>query len=58
MQWLALRVQFVEPTDLANDEYHQSWSEFQKVGEVVEEMRRCRKGTYITQIGIGSSALK
>ncbi|KIK48554.1 hypothetical protein CY34DRAFT_798057 [Suillus luteus UH-Slu-Lm8-n1] len=39
MQWLALTVRFVEPIDLANDEHHQGWSEFRKVGEVVEEMR-------------------
>lgn len=58
MQWLALRVRFVEHTDLANDEHHQGWSEFQKVGEVVEEMRRRGKDTYIREMGIGSSALR
>ncbi|KAG2360506.1 hypothetical protein BDR07DRAFT_1412297 [Suillus spraguei] len=58
MQWLALRVRFVEPTDMANDEHHQGWSEFQKVGEVVEEMRRRGRDKYITEMGIGSSALK
>jgi acylphosphatase len=58
MQWLALKVRFVEPTDLSNDEHHQGWSEFQKVGEVVEEMRRRGRDKYITEMGIGSSVLK
>ncbi|KAG1750298.1 hypothetical protein EDD22DRAFT_957967 [Suillus occidentalis] len=58
MQWLALRVRFVEPIDLANDEHHQGWTEFQKVGEVVEEMKRRGKDKYITEMGIGSSASK
>ncbi|KAG1854561.1 hypothetical protein F4604DRAFT_1591137 [Suillus subluteus] len=58
MQWLALRVRFVEPIDLTNDENHQGWSEFQKVGEVVEEMRRRGSDKYITEMGIGSSVLK
>jgi hypothetical protein len=58
MQWLALRVRFVEPVDLANDEHHQGWTEFQKVGEVVEEMKRRGKDKYITEMGIGSSAPK
>ncbi|KAG1836171.1 hypothetical protein DFJ58DRAFT_669938 [Suillus subalutaceus] len=58
MQWLALRVRFVEPIDLTNDENYQGWSEFQKVGEVVEEMRRRGSDKYITEMGIGSSVLK
>ncbi|KAG2116166.1 hypothetical protein DEU56DRAFT_173236 [Suillus clintonianus] len=58
MQWLALRVRFVEPIDLANDEHRQGWTEFQKVGEVVEEMRRRGRDKYITEMGIGSSVLK
>ncbi|KAG2144630.1 uncharacterized protein EDB93DRAFT_1104848 [Suillus bovinus] len=58
MQWLALRVRFVEPIDLANDEHHQGWTEFQKVGEVVEEMRKRGRDKYITEMGIGSSVLK
>ncbi|KAG1786428.1 uncharacterized protein HD556DRAFT_1049417 [Suillus plorans] len=58
MQWLALRVRFVEPIDLANDEHHQGWTEFQKVGEVVEEMKRRGRDKYITEMGIGSSALQ
>ncbi|KAG1879645.1 hypothetical protein C8R48DRAFT_801443 [Suillus tomentosus] len=58
MQWLALRVRFVEPIDLANDKNHQGWTEFQKVGEVVEEMKRRGRDKYITEMGIGSSALQ
>jgi hypothetical protein len=58
MQWLALRVRFVELIDLANHEHQQGWTEFQKVGEVVEEMRRCGRDKYITEMGIGSSALQ
>ncbi|KAG1804090.1 hypothetical protein EV424DRAFT_1330855 [Suillus variegatus] len=58
MQWLALRVRFVEPIDLANDEHHRGWTEFQKVGEVVEEMKRRGRDKYITEMGIGSSALQ
>ncbi|KAG1726143.1 hypothetical protein EDB19DRAFT_1897680 [Suillus lakei] len=58
MQWLALRVRFVEPIDLINDEHRQGWTEFQKVGEVVEEMRRRGRDKYITEMGIGNSALK
>ncbi|KAG1902693.1 uncharacterized protein F5891DRAFT_978580 [Suillus fuscotomentosus] len=58
MQWLALRVRFVEPIDLANDKNHRGWTEFQKVGEVVEEMKRRGRDKYITEMGIGSSALQ
>ncbi|OJA19278.1 hypothetical protein AZE42_04498 [Rhizopogon vesiculosus] len=58
MQWLALKVRFVEPIDLGSDEHHQSWTEFQKVGEVVEEMKRWGKDRYITEMGIGSLGLK
>lgn len=58
MRWLALRVRFVEPIDLANDKNHRGWTEFQKVGEVVEEMKRRGRDKYITEMGIGSSALQ
>ena len=58
MQWLALKVRFVEPIDLGSEEHRQSWTEFQKVGEVVEEMRRWGRDRYITEMGIGSLGLK
>lgn len=62
MQWLALRVRFVEP--LANpgsaseDERKASrrWVEYEKVGDVVEEMRRLGRESYIVEMGIGSAA--
>ncbi|KAG1805547.1 uncharacterized protein BJ212DRAFT_1304006 [Suillus subaureus] len=50
MQWLPLKVRSVEPTDLAID--------FEKVGEVVEGMRRCGRDKYITETGIGNSVLQ
>ncbi|KAG1822987.1 uncharacterized protein BJ212DRAFT_1262971 [Suillus subaureus] len=58
MQWLALRVRFVKPIDFAIDEHRQGWSEFQKVGEVVEEMRRWGKEKYMPEMGIGGSVWK
>jgi hypothetical protein len=58
MQWLALKVRFTEPIDLGSDTHCQSWTEFQKIGEVLEEMRRWGRDRYITEMGIGSSGLK
>ncbi len=57
MQWLALKVRFVEP--LGNNgnnepEHLKGWREFEKVGEVVEEMRRLGRGKYILEMGIGA----
>ncbi|TFY60751.1 hypothetical protein EVJ58_g4950 [Rhodofomes roseus] len=61
MQWLALRMRFIEPLpeDLRESrnedkEVKRRWSEFEKVGEVVEEMRRLRREKYIVEMGIGS----
>jgi hypothetical protein len=31
------------------------WNEFQKVGEVITEMRRLGREGYVTELGIGSS---
>ncbi|KAF9812518.1 hypothetical protein IEO21_06157 [Rhodonia placenta] len=61
MQWLALRVRFVE--SLADHEERQRgaeiekkrWSEFEKVGEVVEEMKRLGRTKYVVEMGIGSA---
>ncbi|KAG0703700.1 hypothetical protein DFH29DRAFT_803046 [Suillus ampliporus] len=58
MQWLALRVRFVEPIDLGSDEHCQGWTEFEKVGEVVEEMRRRGRDKYVTEMGIGNAGLR
>ncbi|KII93023.1 hypothetical protein PLICRDRAFT_151445 [Plicaturopsis crispa FD-325 SS-3] len=56
MQWLALRVRFVEPVQArAGVEAEAGWQEFQKVGEVVEEMRRIGRAEYVLSMGIGSA---
>lgn len=55
MQWLALKVRFVEPIDESVAGQERRWSEFQKVGEVVEEMRRIGRKKYIIEMGIGSA---
>ncbi|KAJ6520543.1 hypothetical protein C8R45DRAFT_63059 [Mycena sanguinolenta] len=58
MQWLALRLRFLEP--LPVDEggearaQAQGWTEFEKVGEVVEAMRRLGLEDWIVEMGIGS----
>lgn len=57
MQWLALRVRFVEPFrggDNVHSNRRRHWVEFEKVGEVVEEMRRLGRESYVVEIGIGS----
>jgi len=56
MQWLALRVRFVEPVDERVNESH--WVEFQKVGEVVEEMKRIGREEFVLEMGIGSAGSK
>ncbi|KDQ62892.1 hypothetical protein JAAARDRAFT_146677 [Jaapia argillacea MUCL 33604] len=56
MQWLALRLRFVEPLDLEptrRDGDKQRWTEFQKVGEVVQEMQRLGRGKFVVEMGIG-----
>jgi len=65
MQWLALRVRFIEPLSASetddlvagnhDDEDRRRWKEFEKVGEVVEEMRRLRREKYVVEMGIGSA---
>lgn len=60
MQWLALRLRFIEPVPKRENEPLQAakrtWSEFEKVGEVVDEMRRLGREKYVVEMGIGSSA--
>ncbi|KAI0081110.1 hypothetical protein K474DRAFT_1614167 [Panus rudis PR-1116 ss-1] len=66
MQWLALKVRFVEPLSEELQKIAQSddrggksrWVEFEKVGEVVEEMRRLGRDSYIVEMGIGSAGTK
>ncbi|KAF8195084.1 hypothetical protein BJ912DRAFT_164558 [Pholiota molesta] len=62
MQWLALKVRFVEPLPIpeSTNSYQAgptSWKEFQKVGEVVEEMRRIGREEYVVEMGIGSAGV-
>lgn len=61
MQWLALRLRFIEPLSdellsvQGSDEQRGRWVEFEKVGEVVDEMRRLGRGEYVVEMGIGSA---
>ncbi|KAJ7599212.1 hypothetical protein C8J56DRAFT_1040107 [Mycena floridula] len=56
LQWLALRVRFVEPLPDGSEALAgSSWKEFEKVGEVVEEMRKLGRGEFLTEMGIGST---
>jgi len=64
MQWLALRVRFVEPLDggegaPADDgrRAERRWVELEKVGDVVEEMRRLGRESYVVEMGIGSAGI-
>lgn len=56
MQWLALKIRFVEPIveEVGDNRSGRQWTEFQKVGEVVEEMRRLGRERFIVEMGIGS----
>lgn len=59
MQWLALKKRFVEPLEctVPADGYTLSgWKEFEKVGEVVEEMRRLGRGEHVLEMGIGAGS--
>lgn len=61
MQWLALRVRFVEPLpkDIQpQDAEKRRWIEMEKVGEVVEEMRRLGRESFVVEMGIGSAGQK
>ena len=62
VQWLALRMRFVEPVDGVEDGSRNdgtrgkgSWREFQKLGEVVEEMRRLGRERCVIDMGIGNA---
>ncbi|KAF7330109.1 RWD domain-containing protein 2B [Mycena sanguinolenta] len=54
MQWLALRLRFSEPLPVGERGEAQGWTEFEKVGEVVEAMRRLGLEDWIVEMGIGS----
>ncbi|TFK56942.1 hypothetical protein OE88DRAFT_1730373 [Heliocybe sulcata] len=53
MQWLALRLRFVEPLP-EGGRGERRWVEFEKVGEVVQEMKRLGREEYVLEMGIGS----
>ncbi|KAJ3860819.1 hypothetical protein EV359DRAFT_5276, partial [Lentinula novae-zelandiae] len=59
MQWLALKLRFIEPVLEGVDGYssasRRQWTEFQKVGDVMEEMRRIGRQMYVVEMGIGSA---
>ena len=59
MQWLALRVRFVEllpgTSVAAETSERRRWVEFEKVGEVVQEMKRIGRESYVVEMGIGSA---
>ena len=57
MQWLALRVRFVEPVPdpTGRDVPPRTWVFFEKVGEVVEHMRKLGRENYVVEVGIGSA---
>ncbi|CDO73388.1 hypothetical protein BN946_scf185013.g22 [Trametes cinnabarina] len=57
MQWLALRLRFLEslpPAAGANEVSRREWKEFEKVGEVVGEMRAIGRERFVVEMGIGS----
>ncbi|KAJ7747205.1 hypothetical protein B0H14DRAFT_2984908 [Mycena olivaceomarginata] len=56
MQWLALRLRFLEslPVSESGQAGAQGWTEFEKVGEAVEAMRRLGLENWIIEMGIGS----
>ncbi|KAG5638932.1 hypothetical protein H0H81_008701 [Sphagnurus paluster] len=61
MQWLALRVRFIEEVLIGNrtpDKGERRWIEFSKVGEVVEEMRKLGREQLVVEMGIGSAGPK
>ena len=63
MQWLALKVRFIEPVPADNMHVlvaggRRRWVELEKVGEVMEEMRRLGREKYVVEMGIGSAGTK
>ena len=60
MNWLALRVRFVEPLldhvpEIPLAQGGGGWREFEKVGEVVAFMRAYGRERFVLEIGIGSA---
>lgn len=62
MQWLALRLRFIEELPSSKEDAKEKgttrkgeWKEYTKVGEVVEEMRRLGREKWVVETGIGSA---
>ncbi|KAH9950977.1 hypothetical protein B0H21DRAFT_818806 [Amylocystis lapponica] len=56
LQWLALRLRFIEPLSSGDTRQEGArWVEFEKVGEVVQEMRRLGREHFVVEMGIGSA---
>ncbi|KAF8549774.1 hypothetical protein OG21DRAFT_1478756 [Imleria badia] len=64
MQWLALRVRFVEPISDSDLDYGVTrdqdvrWVEVSKIGEVLEQMRIRGREDLVTNLGIGAPSIK
>lgn len=65
MQWLALRIRFVQEVgdnegklDCNSDEagLTRKWIELEKVGEVVDYMRRIGREHFVLELGLGASS--
>ncbi|OSD00876.1 hypothetical protein PYCCODRAFT_1478893 [Trametes coccinea BRFM310] len=60
MQWLALRLRFIEPLPAGHEDRaspRRGWQEFEKIGEVVEEMRATGRERFVVEMGIGSAGI-
>ncbi|KAJ7696721.1 hypothetical protein B0H17DRAFT_929133, partial [Mycena rosella] len=55
MQWLALRLRFVELLSGEGEAQAQGWAEYEKVGEAVEAMRQLGREDWIVEMGIRES---
>lgn len=62
MQWLALRLRFIEPLESrygrlyiksSRHALERRWIEFEKVGEIVEFMRQIERDNFVTGMGLG-----
>lgn len=74
MQWKALKLRFMECLPQSTSKQHDpdsekqssvgdiksvmSWKEFEKVGEVVQEMRLRGREAYVVEMGVGSVGTK
>ena len=54
MQWLALRVRFIEPIEPSQCDPGHRWIEVEKVGEVLGLMRKRGREKHVTSFGIGT----